>query len=905
MKRSLLLCFFLLFGLYAAFAQGTLTTATPNPIPTNYTGTLTITGTGTQFQRATAGINLKLTHVGSGQIYSFGTAPGGAGWIAGNPAPNATMITGNISIPANAPTGFYNVELRGFSGDNFMQNMFVNANSFINIGGSIGYFAGKVVMESDSNCVYGGADYGVPNALVTATPGPYYGITDGQGNFQIPLPLGTYTFSTPAPAGGTMICPASPFTLNATVSTLGATTSGINFFSKPNHITDLSTNLVLGNHRPGFTNNQVNVFFQNMTPTPAANVVLKLLKPSTFSYGSVPVGPPASINGDTMIWNLGVIGPNASFQSYLYTTVPVGTPLGTPFSYTSTVTTSSIETVTANNTDVKTGNVMGSYDPNDKRVWTSTGQVADPFIVATDTMLRYMIRFQNTGTDTAFNITIRDTFDTDFNMSTLRILGASHPFVTQFTDSTGRRARFVFANILLLDSFANEPLSHGWIEYTIRKNNGLPTGTVLKNRASIYFDFNAPIVTNWASSTICPNLGTAFTVTSNALTATMNGPTTGGATTWAWNFGDGQTGNGANPVHVYAAAGTYNVCVTVTNACGRSKQICQSVTVNCAPMQAGFSANPGAGLTINFTNTSTGATGYAWTFGDGGTSTLASPPHTYPTPGLYTACLITTNVCGTRDTSCVAIAVGCAAATASFSASNAAWVYNFSNQSQGTNLTYAWDFGDGGTSTFPSPIHPFQNIGSFQVCLTVTDACQQTATTCSTIVVLCAQIQSAFFSAPINGTVTFTDQSTNSPNTWTWDFGDGGTSALASPVHTYAASGTYQACLTAANDCSTDSTCAAINVVVVGINPTELPSIQLAPNPASDQVQLRMAEAQLQDVRFRLMDALGRLVAQWQETAINGDYVHPLDLTAQAEGVYFLRIDAPGLQHTLRLVVQR
>src|SRR6185503_5786279 len=100
----------------------------------------------------------------------------------------------------------------------------------------------------------------------------------------------------------------------------------------------------------------------------------------------------------------------------------------------------------------------------------------------------------------------------------------------------------------------------------------------------------------------------------------------------------------ASPSHTYATAGTYNVCLIVADGCSNDT-ICNNVTVTCPALTAGFSNSPSA-LTVAFTNTSAGTpTTYAWTFGDGGTSSLQNPSHTYITAGTYNVCLIVADAC--------------------------------------------------------------------------------------------------------------------------------------------------------------------------------------------------------------------------------------------------------------------
>ncbi len=141
---------------------------------------------------------------------------------------------------------------------------------------------------------------------------------------------------------------------------------------------------------------------------------------------------------------------------------------------------------------------IGSYDPNDKTGYP-LGVGAKHFI-ETNQDLDYIIRFQNTGTDTAFKVIIRDILDKNLDAATLRIGVSSHPFSVQWQGKD--TISFVFDNILLPDSFRNEPKSHGFIRFKISQKQDLPIGTTIKNQASIYFDFNEPIITNTTFHTI-------------------------------------------------------------------------------------------------------------------------------------------------------------------------------------------------------------------------------------------------------------------------------------------------------------------------------------------------------------------------------------------------------------------
>ncbi|MCB0610366.1 MAG: DUF11 domain-containing protein [Lewinella sp.] len=153
--------------------------------------------------------------------------------------------------------------------------------------------------------------------------------------------------------------------------------------------------------------------------------------------------------------------------------------------------------------------VIGSYDPNDKQAFPS-GRGEDHLISAGED-IEYMIRFQNTGTDTAFNVVIEDQLSEWLDPSTFRAGAGSHPFRTELSE--GGKIRFYFENIMLPDSNINEPASHGFVKFKVAQHPGNPDGTHISNMADIFFDFNEPITTNTVWHTVGEDL---FQVTSLA-----------------------------------------------------------------------------------------------------------------------------------------------------------------------------------------------------------------------------------------------------------------------------------------------------------------------------------------------------------------------------------------------------
>lgn len=141
---------------------------------------------------------------------------------------------------------------------------------------------------------------------------------------------------------------------------------------------------------------------------------------------------------------------------------------------------------------------VNSYDPNIKTALPAG--VGPEHLIDKDWTLNYMIQFQNTGNDVAYEVVIADTLSEALDLSSINIKGGSHPFTWTLTPE--RALTFTFADILLPDSTTNEPGSHGFVEFSISPETSILPGTVIENTAHIYFDFNDAIVTNTVDHTI-------------------------------------------------------------------------------------------------------------------------------------------------------------------------------------------------------------------------------------------------------------------------------------------------------------------------------------------------------------------------------------------------------------------
>ncbi len=342
--------------------------------------------------------------------------------------------------------------------------------------------------------------------------------------------------------------------------------------------------------------------------------------------------------------------------------------------------------------------------------------------------------------------------------------------------------------------------------YTVTLTVSGPGGSDTRTRAS-YVTVTTPPPAPVANFSGTPTSGTA------PLAVSFSDQSSGSISTYSWNFGDGGTSSATSPSHTYTSAGTYDVSLTVSGPGGSDTLTRTSyISVSEPPPVADFSGTPTSGnapLVVSFSDASTGSvSAWSWDFGDGGSSTSASPSHTYSSAGTYDVSLTVTGPGGSDTVTRVgyiSVSVPPAAPVADFSASptsgTAPLLVSFSDQSTGSISSWSWNFGDGGSSTAQSPSHTYSTAGTYTVSLTVTGpGGSDTSTQVGLISVAEAPPVVGFSANPLSGNspllVVFTDESVGSIGSWSWNFGDGGTSTSANPSHTYNVAGTYTVSLT-------------------------------------------------------------------------------------------------------------
>ncbi|MEL6625523.1 MAG: PKD domain-containing protein, partial [Bacteroidota bacterium] len=281
-------------------------------------------------------------------------------------------------------------------------------------------------------------------------------------------------------------------------------------------------------------------------------------------------------------------------------------------------------------------------------------------------------------------------------------------------------------------------------------------------------------------------------------------------TGYLWDFGDGNFSNQANPSHVYATPGSYDVTLIAQRNGGCADTLTLPNLIQIVGPKAVFLVDTVTGcapLSVSFMDSSyvvpgtNNITGWFWDFGDGGVGTGPNPTHTYTQTGSYDVQLVIVDDQGCSDTlvkqSLIQPTFPNAAFTTNDTISCPGAPVSFINQSTGVGNTYLWNFGDGNTSTIPNPVHIYPpNIGTYSVVLTVTDANGCVSQTIASNFVEVGPPVANFFASPTQQScpplaVSFINQSSSNVTSWNWDFGDGSTSTLANPSKVYSLPGSF------------------------------------------------------------------------------------------------------------------
>ncbi|MDX2002113.1 MAG: PKD domain-containing protein [Chitinophagales bacterium] len=358
------------------------------------------------------------------------------------------------------------------------------------------------------------------------------------------------------------------------------------------------------------------------------------------------------------------------------------------------------------------------------------------------------------------------------------------------------------------------------ISLTVRDDNGCQ-GTL--NRTNfIYPTYPFPAFTA-PTTNVC--LGSAASFTNNSV---------GSGLSYKWYFGDGDSSTLANPSHVYADTGRYTVSLFVTDINGCDSSIVRNNYIWVVEPHANFSMDTTWAncppLQVNFTDLSTDSiVAWEYHFGDGQVARLKNPSHIYNRPGTFIPYLIVTNFAGCKDTVYTdTIEILGPTGTFNFTQPTVCAPFNIDFFAIGTNnvAQYVWDFGDGNVWVDDdTTAHLYTLAGTYNPVMILRDSMGCTISVPTPRPITATTITAGYTQGTTflceRGSVSFTDQSIGSPaiSTWSWNFGDGGTSSLRNPTHFYSTPGVYTVTLIIANASGCRDTIVKPNLVTVDPGP--------------------------------------------------------------------------------------
>ena len=349
---------------------------------------------------------------------------------------------------------------------------------------------GTVFNDADVDGVFDTSEAPRSYGIVSGQPGDYLAGSDINGRYVLPLDIGTFTVDG-LPSQYEPIT-TSPYTVAFAAEGEVDSLNHIGYEHVPG-IYDLVIDMAGSVVRPGFyTNAWISVHNAGTEPTDA---LVQFTFDEDLQYTSSSYTP-NSVNGNVIQWNSGTLYPGNTWTTHVSFLTPVTVPIGTAIDQQALATPDQADLTPADNIAFYTDTVVGSYDPNDKRV---EPRMLSPQEVLDGERVEYTVRFQNTGTYPAERVLITDTLSDDLQWGSMQEVSSSHENSWFLRHGV---LHVLFNDINLPDSASDEPNSHGFVKFSFKPVSSLLLGESVSNVANIYFDFNEPIITNEAVCTV-------------------------------------------------------------------------------------------------------------------------------------------------------------------------------------------------------------------------------------------------------------------------------------------------------------------------------------------------------------------------------------------------------------------
>lgn len=353
---------------------------------------------------------------------------------------------------------------------------------------------GSITIDLDSNNILSSGDYRIPYHRINLFNNQAFSFTDNNGNYTIYTGDTGMYYINPLPYLNGVYLP-DPAIDSAYFATVGIIDSSNNFIYAPTFAyDDLKIELIpTGPFRAGNTY-KYKINYSNKGTT-TLSPEIHLITNSSSNYISSTLIP-TIVSGDTVIWNPGTIPPFSSGTFDVSYYIPTSTPNSSLLYNRAIIFPVITDFFPFDNEETWEIFTTGSYDPND--ITVNIDSIPDSMIF-NPPYLNYLIRFQNTGNDTAFYVNVVDRLPESLIDSTLDIISSSHNMEVHY-NPFNRLLEFTFEDIELPDSVHSEPESHGYIHFRIKPSANLNLSDTIKNSAGIYFDYNPVVLTNIAQT---------------------------------------------------------------------------------------------------------------------------------------------------------------------------------------------------------------------------------------------------------------------------------------------------------------------------------------------------------------------------------------------------------------------